>query len=65
MEWPEFSLNLNFNGSISSGRSCFGIDICGLSILFLGVMNHAVMATTLTNVRVKKAGIFLQEDIYL
>ena len=65
MEWPEFRLNLNFNGSISSGWSPFGSVIWGFCVLMLGVLNVCYNATCPQRCKMKIHICLLLEDICL
>ena len=65
MEWPEFRLNLNFNGSISSGWSPFGFVIWGFCVLMLGVLNVCYNATCPQRCKMKNHVCLLLEDICL
>ena len=65
MEWPEFRLNLNFNGSISSGWSPFGSVIWGFCVLMLGVLSVCYNATCPQRCKMKNHVCLLREDICL
>ena len=65
MEWPEFRLNLNFNGSISSGWSPFGFVIWGFCVLMLGVLNVCYNSTCPQRCKMKIHICLLLEDICL